>query len=353
MTLKDIAKEANVSVSTVSRVINHTNTKAASPEVQARIWEIVRRTGYSPNPAARNLKLGNAPEATDTAPKSIACIYARTHTDSSDPFFSLIAKSIELEALKSRYFIRYSFTGFDIAKPEVSRQLILHPVDGVVILGRYNKEILNFFSKHYKNVVYTGLYPMGFDFDQVICDSREIVSTAISYLKSLGHTQIGYIGEQDNEVRFSSYKKALTDLGLTFLQRNTVNVNHSSKGGYDGTKTLIKQGEDVSAILCANDRTAVGVIHSLKKCGFRIPEDISVISIDDIDIAQYLSPMLTTVHVPTEDLGKIAARTLIDRINNGHRLPQKIYLPYYIAKRDSCARFNRDRRTFSSVRNSL
>ena len=97
MTLKEIAKEANVSVSTVSRVINHTNTKAASPEVQARIWEIVRRTGYSPNTAARNLKLGNLPETADTAPKSIACIYARAHTDSSDPFFSSIAKAIELE----------------------------------------------------------------------------------------------------------------------------------------------------------------------------------------------------------------------------------------------------------------
>ena len=108
MTLKEIAKEAGVSVSTVSRVINQENTKAASPKVQARIWEIIRRTGYSPNKTARNLKLGQSAELRDPDPKSIACVYARTHTDMSDPFFSQIVKALELEAIKSRYFIRYS-----------------------------------------------------------------------------------------------------------------------------------------------------------------------------------------------------------------------------------------------------
>ena len=106
MTLKEIAKEAGVSVSTVSRVINQENTKAASPKVQARIWEIIRRTGYSPNKTARNLKLGQSAELRDPDPKSIACVYAITHTDMSDPFFSQIVKALELEAIKSRYFIR-------------------------------------------------------------------------------------------------------------------------------------------------------------------------------------------------------------------------------------------------------
>ena len=96
MTLKEIAKEAGVSVSTVSRVINQENTKAASPKVQARIWEIIRRTGYSPNKTARNLKLGQSAELRDPDPKSIACVYARTHTDMSDPFFSQIVKALEL-----------------------------------------------------------------------------------------------------------------------------------------------------------------------------------------------------------------------------------------------------------------
>lgn len=166
MTLKEIAKEAGVSVSTVSRVINQENTKAASPKVQARIWEIIRRTGYSPNKTARNLKLGQSAELRDPDPKSIACVYARTHTDMSDPFFSQIVKALELEAIKSRYFIRYSFTSQDLGRPETAAQLTQFPADGIVVLGRYDQRIASLVSNLSKNVVYTGLIPMDFQFDQ-------------------------------------------------------------------------------------------------------------------------------------------------------------------------------------------
>ncbi|HIU76154.1 MAG TPA: LacI family DNA-binding transcriptional regulator [Candidatus Pelethocola excrementipullorum] len=348
MTLKEIAKEANVSISTVSRVINQKNTKAASAEVQERIWEIVRKSGYSPNATARNLKLGKNSEEQDKSPKSIACIYARSNTNGSDPFFSQIAKSIEQEAFKSNYFIRHSFTALDVANPETAKQLTQFPIDGLVILGRYDYQVMNFFTKHYKNVIYTGLNPMGCQLDQVVCDGKEIAFTAISYLMELGHTKIGYIGEQKNEVRFNGYKEAMEKLGLPFYQRNTANVKHSADGGYKGANILMKSKADLTAIFCANDSTAIGVLHALKERGFRIPEDISIISVDDIDTSQYLSPMLTTVHIPMEDLGKMAAKILIDRINGGHRLPIKTVLPYYIAKRDSCCKPGQGRKTFAS-----
>ena len=106
---------------------------------------------------------------------------------------------------------------------------------------------------------------------------------------------------------------------------------------------------DISAIFCANDTTAIGVIHALKEQNLRIPEDISVISVDDIETAQYLSPMLTTIHIPLEELGRVTARTLIDRINGGHRLPMRITLPFYIAKRDSCGKLSRKRKTFADL----
>lgn len=314
MTLKEIARQANVSVSTVSRVINQKNTKAASPEVQERIWEIVRKSGYTPNATARSLKLGQKAQIQNTTPKSIACIYARSNSAVSDPFFSQIAKAIEQEAFKSNYFIRQSFTAMDIANPDMARQLAQFPVDGIVILGRYEKQLLRFFTQNYKNVIYTGLNPMGTQYDQVVCDGSDISYSALSYLVELGHTKIGYVGEQNNEVRFSGYKDALAKLGLPFLQKNTSNVHLSADGGYKGANILMHNKADISAIFCANDTTAIGVIHALKEKNFRIPEDISVISVDDIETAQYLSPMLTTVHVPLEELGKITAKTLIDRI---------------------------------------
>ena len=85
-----------------------------------------------------------------------------------------------------------------------------------------------------------------------------------------------------------------------------------------------------------NDITAIGAIRAITEAGYQIPSDIVVISMDDIDIAQYVSPMLTTMHIPIEEMGKMTAKILIDRINNGHTLPLKMSLPYYMARRESC-----------------
>mgnify|MGYP000736152072 CR=1 FL=1 len=176
-----------------------------------------------------------------------------------------LQKAIEQEAFKSNYFIRQSFTAMDIANPDMARQLAQFPVDGIVILGRYEKQLLRFFTQNYKNVIYTGLNPMGTQYDQVVCDGSDISYSALSYLAELGHTKIGYVGEQNNEVRFSGYKDALAKLGLPFLQKNTSNVHLSADGGYKGANILMHNKADISAIFCANDTTAIGVIHALKK----------------------------------------------------------------------------------------
>ena len=156
---------------------------------------------------------------------------------------------------------------------------------------------------------------MGSKYDQVVCDGREITYSAISYLHELGHTKIGYIGEQNNEIRYTAFKEALKSLNLPFLQKNTANVKLSHEGGYQGAYHLMEAKSDITAIFCANDNTAIGAIKAIREKGYRIPEDISIIGVDDIETAQYLSPMLTTVHIPTEEMGQLAAKILIDRIN--------------------------------------
>lgn len=338
MTLKDIAKEANVSISTVSRVINQKNSKAASSEVQERIWNIVRKSGYTPNSAARTLKLGAENSSEKTIEHTIACIYARGEATVSDLFFSHIAKAIEQEAFKNNFFIKHSFTALDLENPEVTLKITNSPVNGVVLLGRYDERTLKLFSKNYKHIIYAGLNPMEDKYDQVVCDGKEIAFSVISYLHELGHTKIGYIGEQHNEVRYTAFKDSLKALGLPFLQRNTANVKLSHKGGYQGATHLINSKADITAVFCANDNTAIGAIKAFQEHGYHIPEDISVIGVDDIETAQYLSPMLTTVHIPLEEMGKMTAKILIDRINGGHRIPLKTVLPYYIAKRDTCGK---------------
>lgn len=348
MTLKEIAQEAQVSISTVSRVINQKKPNAASPEVAERIWEIVRRNGYVPNRTAQDLKKGVQAENNIVEPKTIAIIYARTDSMSTDFFFSHIAKAIEQELFKSNYYLKYSFTSLDFSNPATAAQIAALDVDGIVVLGRYDKKLFHFLTEQHTTVMYAGLNPGDTKFDQVICCGGDIAKAAVNYLYDLGHTKIGYIGAQDNEIRYKGYKRALEKLDLPFRQRNTVNVRQTPDGGYKAANMLMDVGADITAVFCANDNTAIGAMRAFKERGVRIPEDISIIGVDDIETDQYLTPMLTSIHIPLDELGKCAARILIDRLKGGHKLPIKTILPFYIAKRDSCAKPAPGRRPFKA-----
>lgn len=335
MTLKEIAVEAGVSVSTVSRVINKSSKSPASQQVQDRIWEIVRRTGYTPNSNARQLKMGN-PAAPAGASRSIACLFARVHEAETDTFFASLARSIEKEAFKHGYIVKYTFTAFDIHDPNIFRLISDNHVDGVAVLGRCDKHLLKFLKQYFRYVAYTGLNNLDAKYDQIVCDGYQAAITAMEHLLKLGHTRIAYVGETSSEDRYRGYCTALAEAGLSFCRELVSDESLSPEGGYHGTDRILKKGITVSAFFCPNDATAIGATRAVKEHGLSIPEDISLISIDDIDTAQYLTPMLTTIHIPVEEMGQMTAKILIDRIEGGHTLPVKVNLPYYIAGRESC-----------------
>ncbi|MDO5407525.1 MAG: LacI family DNA-binding transcriptional regulator [Eubacteriales bacterium] len=335
MTLKEIAQEAGVSISTVSRVVNKNAPGAASKEVQDKIWEIVRRTGYTPNSTARTLKLGE--ETAAPASRSIACMFARSTDTVTDLFFTSLARSIEQEAFKRNYVLKYSFSAFDINHPNTFRLITDNHVDGVVILGRCDKPMLKMLKQYFNYVAYTGLNYLDARYDQIICDGYAAAQAAVNYLIDMGHRKIAYIGETQSESRYNGYCDALNARRISFWKGYTANVSLSLESGYQGAKRLIDTGCDATAYFCANDITAIGAMRALQETGLSIPRDVSVISIDDIETAQYLNPMLTTVHIPVEEMGQMTAKTLIDRIEGGHKLPMKVALPFYIATRDSCA----------------
>ncbi|KIY23115.1 MULTISPECIES: LacI family DNA-binding transcriptional regulator [Mesobacillus] len=337
VTLKDIAKMAGVSITTVSRVINHSNTKVASKDVQSKIWDIVRQTNYVPNATARRLKMKDSHFPQKTQSKTIGCIYARSTVGDSNPFFSEIARSLEREAFKLGYILKYSFSGYDINDPKTYELISSYNVDGVAILGRFDKHLLSFIKKHYKYIVYTGLNKVAHaDYDQVLTDGYQAAISVVKYLNRLGHTKIAYLGETKNEVRYQGYCDAMRQLNLTVRNENIIECQFSSEYGYLATKEYLKDKREVTAIFCGNDLSAIGAVKAIKESDLKVPEDISIMGIDDIDTVQYVSPMITTIHVPREELGKVTAKLLIDRINNGKKIPMKIELPYSIIERESC-----------------
>jgi DNA-binding LacI/PurR family transcriptional regulator len=336
MTLKEIANQAGVSISTVSRVINHKNSKAASKEVQDKIWRIIQETEYIPNINARNLKLKESNEMNGIVKKTIGCIFARSYDTVNDPFFSQIARAIEQEAFRQGYIMKFSFSAYDINDPNTYQMITNNYVNGIVILGRFDKNLLSFVKNRYKHVVYTGLNQVDTNYDQVICDGYQAAITAVNYLYQLGHRHICYVGEKSIEVRYQGYCDAMKALGLSVKRENLVITPFTSESGYLAVKEFLLKAPEVTAFFCGNDITAIGVLKAVKEHGLQVPKDISIISIDDIDTAQYVSPMLTTVHVPMDELGKMAAKILIDRIENGKSMPMKVELPFRLTVRESC-----------------
>lgn len=343
MTLKELSRLAGVSVSTVSRVVNKNDVNAASEQVRNRIWDLVQQTGYIPNPSAQNLKKGVQP-AQSKKKRSIACIFARTPDGKSDPFFSQIFRAIEYECIRYGYEMTGVYTAMDLKN--TARNIVPSHYDGVIVLGRYSRPLLSQIKGNSRNIVYTGLNPIGDPYDQVVCDGYAAAKAAVRYLHLLGHGCIGYLGEKTEEVRYSGYYDAMQEFRLPLRREYIIETEQSMQGGYLAGKKILTaipaSSEAVAtrptAIFCANDSTAVGALKAFQENGVQVPKEISVISIDNTDICQFSSPMLTSIHIPKEDLGKISVKTLMDRIEGGHTLPMKIEIPFTLVVRESCAR---------------
>ena len=331
MTLKEIAKEAGVAPSTVSRILNNKGHLAASQETQDRVWEVVHRLGYIPNSAAKKLREGE--ESIRQNATAIACLYARTGRSMDSPFFLDIARGIEIEAFSHNCFMRYSLTTGDLS----TLKNFSEAPSGIAVLGRCNRRILHELKATIPNVIYAGLNSIDADYDQVISDGKDAAYKVMDYLISLGHEKIAYIGETTDEVRYIGYREKLMECKIPFCAEYVVDRLLSADGGYSGMNMLMKSAPEVTAVFCANDQTAIGAVKAAQIMGLHIPDDISIASIDDIEMAKYMSPPLTTIHIPTTEIGGIAAKILIDRIQGGHKLPMKISLPSRLIIRESCA----------------
>jgi len=342
VTLKDIAQKAGVSISTVSRIINNDQNKPASKETTERIWALVRELGYVPNNDARNL-IKNNKNSFSERNKTIGCILASQRDSYKDPFFSQIMMGIQSEAALHGYVIGYAFSYFE-DESMLYQHIASAKVDGAIVLGRMSEDLLVFLKSNIQNLVYTGLNKINRDLDEVICDAYEATCCAVEHLISLGHKKIGFIGsipssEKNNvinEHRFTAYKDTLGKHNIPLNNSYIRDITLSSKEGYDAMIEIINSGDMPSAVFCSNDIVAIGTMRALHKNGIHIPKDISVVGLDNIEVAEYVRPTLTTIHVPKEDLGRFAVKLLIDKINNGHDINALLKLPFNLIVRESC-----------------
>lgn len=344
MSIKEIAKIANVSPATVSRVLNNPDYRCASPETREKIRKAAIKLNYVPNEAARKLKTGKY-----SAEKAYYISILITRTDSAhiDPFFDELLRVIETEMHKnncilSKVYYRSLFSSEKRCQREALNHMIesMHDElnghsDGLIIIGKCAKSALALFQKVYGNVVCVSRNSSNGQAEEVICDGKQIASIAVEHLIELGHTSIGYIGQCRDEARYKGFQETMQKHNLQLLPEFIVETDQTEAGGYEAVEEFLKLEDYPTAIYCCNDITAVGVLKNLaKRKNVYKP---SVISSDDIDEAQFTTPMLTTVHLPKEDMGRIAIKLLLDRIRKGHKAIVKVELQCRLVVRESCS----------------
>ena len=317
VTIKDIAKKAGVSPTTVSRVLN--NKPDVSDETKKRIQQVIDELNYNPNGIARGLVLD------------------KTHTlglvipDISNPFFPEVAKGIEDKAKEAGYSVIFCNTdNHTQGEKEAIELMKSKQVDGMIVslaINDQNKEELDELAAQDFPVVQIDRKIPESGFPAVVIDNQAAAYKATKYLIDLGHQKIAHISG-DLEVkpaqdRLAGFKSALQEAGLSCKEELIREGDYSSQSGYREMKELLDLSEQPTAVFIANDLMALGAYEAVFEAGLKLPEDISIVGYDDIEVASVIRPALTTISQPEYQLGVEAAKLLINNLESNEQLEQE------------------------------
>lgn len=329
--LKDIAAATGVSVSTVSRILSGDKSRKVKDETASAVLDTAKALGYY---STRKNKLRNA-----IGKINIAVLFVSDNENILSPFFSEIIEGITNEINGLSDYMNIAFEILTLGSDAFENRLGKKDLDGAIILGRTQESVIARIKDSVPNYIYAGLNSMG-NMDEVICDAKEGIKEGISYLYERGARKIAYIGptymQNDvmNEYRYLGYVEALADLKLGHDEKLVENVLLAANEGYAGAIRLLSRSRP-DAIVAANDNVALGVLKALESSGVRVPEEVSVIGFDNIDVSAFSSPSLTTFDVPKKELGHFAVRFLLDRIENPRERNIRITIPYQLIERES------------------
>lgn len=321
VSIKDIAKQVDVSPSTVSRALN--DHPRISDKTKEQIRALAKEMGYIPSAVARDL-VGQR-----SATVGIAI------GDFLDPFYSDIISSIEDVAIANHYHVFVSSFYRD-----KERELALlntfyeRRVAGVIVAGSVlDHERLSFPHRASMPIVLFNCptYPLS-----VSTDKAMGARLAVEHLIKLGHRRIAHVRHghdyETAQLRLTGYKETLTRHGISVDNRYIVAGDERFTGGVRAVDQLLALPEPPTAFFCFNDMTAVGVINALQRRGYGVPDDFSVIGFDDLDIASFYHPALTTIHQPTYQLGREAAKMLFTHIGGENDAKAQIITPQLIIR---------------------
>lgn len=303
-TIRDVAREADVSIATVSRVLN--DSGPVKPATRERVLAAAARLRYSPSSAARSL----ITRQTKTLGVLLPDLYGE--------FFSELIRGIDRVAREAGYHILVSTSHNQRPEVEAALQAMRGRVDGLIVMApdRDVDELAALLAKPLPTVLLNQRTVDGGPVNRINIDNEGGARALVEHLVEAGHRRIALIGgpaaNLDAEARRRGYRAALEAAGLPVVPELEFHGDFTEAGGHEAAQALLRLEERPTAVFAANDAMAIGALHAFVEAGLTIPADISLAGFDDIPMARYLRPSLTSVRVPIQELGSRATARLLE-----------------------------------------
>lgn len=326
--LKDVARDAGVSVTTVSHVVN--GTRRVAPATMARVQRAIAELGYRPDSIARALKSNRS--------HTLGMIV----TAANNPFFAEIIRGVEDRCFANGYSLVLCNTDDADAKQLTYLQTLRDKrVDGLIVMTAHSgSDFLAALARQPLPTVLMDADPSGaHDIAVVNDDSRLGARLAIEHLLSRGLRDIALLTGPDSHPRsrerLAGAREALGEAGIALPPSHIVATNLLADGGHRAMQALLRSGSCPQALFAFNDLVAIGAMRAAREHGLALPDDLSVVGYDDIELGRYFSPALTTVHQPIYELGDMAVTQLIERLEHRRPLQRTLQLAPRLVVRES------------------
>ncbi len=338
-TIREVAKLADVSVATVSRVLNNDTKYKMTDETRSRVWQAVTQLNYKAKSHAKALSGTEEALQKQKGFTKIGCVLSVTKDKYNDPYFMSILSGVESQLKENGYELSFIKTGAELEDKKILYNIFGDSITGLILMESLNSETYQFIRNQVTHII--GIDTKWEDIDNVGYDHYNVSNIAVSHLISKGHKNIGYIGGSGNtgnikeSLRYRGYYSSLHAAGLSVNPDWVIDCAWDEDVCFKEVGRLCREKNCPSAFFVASDLMAMAALSSLYCNGVSVPNEVAVIGLSNIEVSKYSNPPLTTIEIPTREIGMVAVDLLISRLNGYQLLPKKVVLPTNLITRSS------------------
>lgn len=332
-TIKDIAVAANISPSAVSRILNHDTNLNVPLETRQKVFEI-----------AASLNYNKKPKRSEKISYTLGIVqWFSAKQELEDIYYLLIRQGIEDFCMKNNIHIVRTF------RTDPNYTDTLKDVNSIICIGKFSEDEVDYFKNLTSNIVFLDMPINDSETTTITLDFKQAMEMVFNHLTANGHKCIGFLSGREYLAPNHLFPDEREALFIDYCKNNKIEYDSymasgefTSESGYDMMSNLIKKKAVPSAIIAASDPIAIGALKALSDNNFKVPEDVSLIGFDNINVTKFTNPPLTTVHAPAYDMGYLGASLLYHILNTDTQTAMKIKLPCKLIERDSVKKINEE-----------